>query len=154
MIVRSMFTQDAFDFAGRHYTLTNTRNEPKPVQPGGPPILVGGTGDRMLRLVAERADIWTAPGPPHGSLEFLADRSRMLDRHCADLGRDPIEVTRSVQLMFTADDPAAARQTVRAVIGLGFQHVVLAVRGPVPANIARWLADEIIIPVRQDLALG
>jgi alkanesulfonate monooxygenase SsuD/methylene tetrahydromethanopterin reductase-like flavin-dependent oxidoreductase (luciferase family) len=150
-IVRQMFTRDCFDFDGRHYTLVNTRNEPKPVQPGGPPILVGGTGDRMLRLVARNADLWNVPGPPHSSLEFLADRCRVLDRNCAELGRDPRSVIRSVQMIFTADDPAAARQVVGEVIGLGFTHLVLAVRGPAPDNVPRWLADEIITPVRRDL---
>jgi alkanesulfonate monooxygenase SsuD/methylene tetrahydromethanopterin reductase-like flavin-dependent oxidoreductase (luciferase family) len=87
-IIRRMFSEDEFDFDGTYYTLAGTVNEPKPVQRAGPPILVGGTGDRLLRLVAQRADIWNAPGPPHASLEFLTDRLRMLDRHCAELGRD------------------------------------------------------------------
>jgi alkanesulfonate monooxygenase SsuD/methylene tetrahydromethanopterin reductase-like flavin-dependent oxidoreductase (luciferase family) len=153
-IVRRMFTEDYFDFAGRHYTLVHTRNEPKPVQPGGPPVLVGGTGDRMLRLVAGHADIWNVPGTPHASLEFLADRSRVLDKHCVELGRDPRSVIRSVQMIITADDPAGARQVVRDVIRLGFTHLVLAVRGPAPDNVPQWLADEIITPVRQDLPPG
>jgi alkanesulfonate monooxygenase SsuD/methylene tetrahydromethanopterin reductase-like flavin-dependent oxidoreductase (luciferase family) len=153
-IVRSMFSKDSFDFTGRHYVLSNARNEPKPVQPGGPPVLIGGTGTRLLRLAAEHADIWNVPGPPHGSLEFLADRCRVLDQHCADLGRDPVTITKSVQLMFTADEPAVARQTVSDVIALGFDQVVLAVRGAGPDNVPRWLVDELITPVRQDLALG
>jgi alkanesulfonate monooxygenase SsuD/methylene tetrahydromethanopterin reductase-like flavin-dependent oxidoreductase (luciferase family) len=153
-IVRRMFSEASFDFAGRHFQLTGTRNEPKPAQPGGPPVLVGGTGTRMLRLVAEQADIWNVPGPPHGSLEFLADRARVLDQHCADLGRDPRTLTRSVQLIFSTGDAETARRTVREVIGLGFSHVVLAVRGQGPGDIPRWLADEIIGPVRADLALA
>lgn len=147
-IVRRMFTEDRFDFNGRHFSLTGTSNEPKPVQPGGPPVLVGGTGTRLLRLVAERADIWNVPGPPHASLEFLAERSAVLDRHCEAVGRDPSSVVRSVQLIVSAGDPAAVRQVVGGVLEAGFGHVVLAVRPPAPDNVARWLADEIIGPVR------
>jgi alkanesulfonate monooxygenase SsuD/methylene tetrahydromethanopterin reductase-like flavin-dependent oxidoreductase (luciferase family) len=147
-IVRRMFTEDTFDFSGRYFSLTGTRNEPKPVQPGGPPVLVGGTGTRLLRLVAEHADIWNVAGPPHASLEFLAERSAVLDGHCVALGRDPASVVRSVQLIVSADDPAAVRQMVARVIQAGFGHVVLAVRPPAPDNVARWLADEIIGPVR------
>ena len=147
-IVRRMFTEDAFDFRGRYYSLTGTRNEPKPVQSGGPPVLVGGTGTRLLRLVAEHADIWNAPGPPHASLEFLAERSAVLDRHCEAVGRNPASVLRSVQLIVSADDPAAVRQVVAQVIEAGFGHVVIAVRPPAPDNVARWLADEIIGPAR------
>jgi alkanesulfonate monooxygenase SsuD/methylene tetrahydromethanopterin reductase-like flavin-dependent oxidoreductase (luciferase family) len=147
-IVRRMFTEDSFDFGGRYYSLTGTLNEPKPVQPGGPPVLVGGTGTKLLRLVAEHADIWNIPGPPHASLEFLAERSAVLDRHCEAIGRAPGSVVRSVQLIVSADDAAAVRQLVTRVIDVGFGHVVLAVRPPVPDNVARWLADEIIGPVR------
>jgi len=147
-ILRRMFTDDIFDFAGRYYTLTGTRNEPKPVQPGGPPVLIGGSGNRMLRLVAEHADIWNVPGPPHGSAEFLAERNQALDQHCKAIGRDPAEVVRSTQVMFRGDDPVAARSVVGDVIAAGFGHIVMAVRPPAPDNIARWLADEIIAPIR------
>jgi alkanesulfonate monooxygenase SsuD/methylene tetrahydromethanopterin reductase-like flavin-dependent oxidoreductase (luciferase family) len=147
-IVRRMFTDASFDFGGRFHSLSGTLNEPKPVQPGGPPVLVGGTGTRLLRLVAEHADIWNVPGPPHASLAFLAERLAVLDRQCEAVGRDPVTVLRSVQLIVSADDPAAVRRVVALVIQAGFGHVVLAVRPPVPDNVARWLADEIIGPVR------
>jgi alkanesulfonate monooxygenase SsuD/methylene tetrahydromethanopterin reductase-like flavin-dependent oxidoreductase (luciferase family) len=153
-IIRRMFTDDEFDFSGRYYTLAGTINEPKPVQRPGPPILVGGSGSRLLRVAAGQADIWNVPGPPHASLEFLADRCRVLDRHCADLGRDPASIVRSVQLLITADDPASVRDTVRALIGIGFGHIVFGVRPPAPDNVSRWLADEVINPVRADLALA
>jgi len=150
-IVRRMFTEDVFDFAGRYYSLTATRNEPKPVQPGGPPLLIGGSGTRMLGLVAEHADIWNVPGPPHASLEYLAERSQVLDQQCAAVGRDPRTVIRSVQMILSSDDAAAARRTVAAVIDGGFRHIVLALRPPWPDNVARWLADEVITPVLEQL---
>jgi alkanesulfonate monooxygenase SsuD/methylene tetrahydromethanopterin reductase-like flavin-dependent oxidoreductase (luciferase family) len=149
-ILRRMFTEDVFDFHGKYYTLTGTRNEPKPVQRPAPPVLIGGSGTRLLRLAAEHADIWNIPGPPHATLDFVSERSRVLDRHCADLGRDPASITRSVQLLFTRDDPAAARATIASLIEAGFRHIVLAVRPPWPgSNLPRWLADEIISPVLQ-----
>jgi alkanesulfonate monooxygenase SsuD/methylene tetrahydromethanopterin reductase-like flavin-dependent oxidoreductase (luciferase family) len=151
-IVRRMFTEDGFDFDGRYYSLAGTINEPKPVRRGGPPVLVGGTGPRLLRLVAEQADIWNIPGPPHASLEFLAERSAILDRQCEAVGRDPASVLRSVQLIVSADDPAAVRQLVAGVIAAGFGHVVVAVRPPAPDNVARWLGEEIIAPVRAGAA--
>jgi alkanesulfonate monooxygenase SsuD/methylene tetrahydromethanopterin reductase-like flavin-dependent oxidoreductase (luciferase family) len=151
VILRRMFTEDIFDFAGRHYSLTGTRNEPKPVQPGGPRVLIGGSGTRMLRLVAEHADIWNVPGPPHGSLEFLAERSRVLDEQCEAIGRDPRSLTRSVQMILQADDPAAARHLVAGAVSAGFSHVVLAVRPPAPENVPRWLAREVIAPARDSV---
>jgi alkanesulfonate monooxygenase SsuD/methylene tetrahydromethanopterin reductase-like flavin-dependent oxidoreductase (luciferase family) len=149
-IVRRMFTEDEFDFDGRYYTLSGTVNEPKPVQRPGPPVLVGGSGTRLLRVVAEQADIWNIPGPPHGSLEFLAERSRVLDQHCAEIGRDPASITRSTQLVITTDDPASVRATVTELVAAGFRHIVFGVRPPAPDNVPRWLASEIIVPVLEN----
>jgi alkanesulfonate monooxygenase SsuD/methylene tetrahydromethanopterin reductase-like flavin-dependent oxidoreductase (luciferase family) len=146
-IIRRMFTEDEFDFAGTYYTLSGTINEPKPVQRPGPPVLVGGSGTRLLRVVAEQADIWNVPGPPHASEDFLIERSRVLDQHCADVGRDPASITRSVQMVITTDDAASQRATVARLIAAGFRHIVIGVRPPLPDNVARWLADEIITPV-------
>jgi alkanesulfonate monooxygenase SsuD/methylene tetrahydromethanopterin reductase-like flavin-dependent oxidoreductase (luciferase family) len=150
-IIRRMFTEDEFDFAGRYYTLSGTVSEPKPVQRPGPPVLVGGSGTRLLRVAAEQADIWNVPGPPHASMEFLRERSRVLDRHCADIGRDPASITRSVQILITADDPPGVRATITELINAGFGHIAVGVRPPAPANVARWLVDEIIGPVRDAL---
>ena len=60
---------------------------PRPIQEGGPPIIVGGTGERRtLRIAAEHAD-WT-----HwfaGSVESLRHKTEVLERHCEAVGRDP-----------------------------------------------------------------
>ncbi|MFF9166074.1 MULTISPECIES: LLM class flavin-dependent oxidoreductase [unclassified Streptomyces] len=143
-ILKLMWTEDVFDYQGRHYRLKGTRNEPKPVQRPGPPLLIGGWGTRLLRLVAEHADAWNIPGPPHHGVEFVAERSRVLDAHCAALGRDPREIERSVQVLVSYDDPAATRETVAALVAAGMNHIVLSLPRPYPQGVARWLADEII----------
>ncbi|MFD8812772.1 LLM class flavin-dependent oxidoreductase, partial [Streptomyces sp. NPDC059627] len=147
-ILRGMWTQDVFDFHGRYYTLTGNRNEPKPVQRPGPPLLIGGWGNRTLRLVAEHADIWNIPGPPHNTLDHITERSAVLDDHCAAIGRDPRTLTRSVQYIVSYDDPATDRKAITELIAAGVTHIVLSLRSPYPAQAARWLADEIITPVR------
>lgn len=147
-ILRGMWTQDVFDFEGRHYTLAGNRNEPKPLQRPGPPLLIGGWGTRTLRLVAEHADIWNIPGPPHHTPEYVAERGAVLDRHCAAIGRDPRTITRSVQYIVSYDDPAADRRAIAQLVDAGVTHVVLSLRSPYPAQAARWLVEEIIRPVR------
>lgn len=143
-ILQGMWTRDVFDFEGRHYRLRGTRCEPKPVQRPGPPLLIGGWGTRLLRLVAGHADIWNVPGPPHNTVEFVAERARVLDAHCAELGRDPGEITRSVQVLVSYDAPAATRETVGRLVDAGMNHIVLSLLPPYPQGVARWLADEII----------
>lgn len=150
-ILKRMWTEPEFDFEGRYYTLKGNRNEPKPVRPSGPPLLIGGWGTRTLRLVAEHADIWNIPGPPHNQVDYIAERSAVLDRHCADIGRDPSEIARSVQVIMSYDDAEANRKTVRALIDAGLTHIVLSLPRGYPQGIGRWLADEVISPVRAEL---
>jgi len=91
-ICRAMFTQDAPSFEGRYYSIHNAVNRPRPIQPGGPPILVGGSGERRtLRLVAEHADACNI----FGDVDTVRKKLAVLDRHCAAVGRDPSTVTRT-----------------------------------------------------------
>ncbi|MDH6142686.1 alkanesulfonate monooxygenase SsuD/methylene tetrahydromethanopterin reductase-like flavin-dependent oxidoreductase (luciferase family) [Kitasatospora sp. GP30] len=147
-ILRGMWTQDVFDFDGRYNSLSGNRNQPKPVQHPGPPVLIGGWGTRLLRLVAEHADIWNIPGPPHNSVEYLRERSQVLDAHCAAIGRDPGTITRSVQYIVSYDDPAGDRAALAQLIAAGFTHLVLSLRSPYPPGIARRLVDELITPLQ------
>lgn len=147
-ILRRMWTEEVFDYDGPFTTLRGTRNGPGPVRHGGPPLLLGGWGDRTLRIIAEHADIWNVPGPPHNGTDWIAERARVLDAHCVAIGRDPAEITRSAQIIVDYADPAATRAHVRALAAVGIQHAVLALPRPYPDNAARWLVDEIITPVR------
>ena len=145
-IVRRMWTEAVpFDFDGPSIRLRGAVCEPKPVQRPHPPIMIGGHGDRLLRVVAEHADIWNYPGPP--SAEFR-QRDQVLSEHCAAIGRDSNEIARSMQTMVRCDDPAApavARALLLEMIEAGVTHIVLAaILGGRPV---RWLADEIIEPV-------
>ena len=73
---------------------------PPPVR-GKIPILIGGAGEKvMLRLVARWADTWHGFGTP----EVIAHKCRVLDDHCAAIGRDPGEIERSV--LVTSEDIA------------------------------------------------
>ena len=94
-IIRSLWTQPRTSFDGQHYQLTDAIAEPKPVQQPYPPIWIGGRGRRRtLRIAAQYADVWNAPG---GSADEIAELSGVLDAHCADVGRDPAAIRRTVQ---------------------------------------------------------
>jgi len=92
-ICKAMFTQERPSFEGRHYRIDRALNSPRPIQPGGPKIMVGGGGEkRTLKIAARFADItnW------FGSLEEAALKLAVLDRHCEAVGRDPSEIVRTV----------------------------------------------------------
>jgi len=141
-IVRRMWTEAAFDHDGESFRLVDCVNEPKPVRQ--PPLLVGAWGRRALRVVAEYADIWNVPGPPHNSVDYLAGRARVLDQHCAALGRDPSTIVRSAQVVVDYREPATTAGFVGQLAQHGFTHIVLNLGAPYPPNVARWLVDEVV----------
>lgn len=139
-LIRRMWTQDQpFDFSGRYYQLRGAICEPKPVRV--PAIMIGGTGEKLtMPLVARHADIWNNPG--QSPLEFeLA--SNLLDQYCADIGRDPAEISRSVQIILR--DGQAHRDLVEQYVEAGANHIVLAPLPPFGPLAA--LAAEVIEPV-------
>jgi probable F420-dependent oxidoreductase len=56
-VLRGLFADGPFSFAGRYYTITNLDGQPKPVQRPHPPFIVGGTKERVVRLAAREGDI-------------------------------------------------------------------------------------------------
>ncbi len=56
-ILRGLFGDGRFSFAGSHYTINDMDGQPKPIQKPHPPFLVGGTRERVLRLAAREGDI-------------------------------------------------------------------------------------------------
>ena len=93
-ICKAMFTEERPSFEGRYYRIERALDSPRPVQPGGPPILVGGGGEqRTLRLVARYADYSHWFGGP---IEDLRRKHEILDRYCEEIGRDPREITRTM----------------------------------------------------------
>lgn len=83
-------------FEGRFHRTDGARNFPTAMQVPRPPVFVGGKGDRLLRLVAERADGWNTCWV--WTPEEYAERRAVLDRECERIGRDPESVWCSLGL--------------------------------------------------------
>ncbi len=109
-ICRAMFTQEQSTVTGHHHHTVGAFNNPRPVRPDGIPILVGGGGEkRTLRLVAEYADACNLFGPP----DVLRHKFAGLDAHCAAVGRDRAEITRTrLGSVAVGDNKADADATV------------------------------------------
>jgi F420-dependent oxidoreductase-like protein len=115
-ICRAMFTGDDVSFTGQYYRLDHARNLPRPVQPGGPKIMIGGGGEkRTLRLVARYGDQCNVTG----DLSTLTRKIAVLRQHCADVGRDPAEVgiTWMTPLLLTTSSQQTA--DMRAMLAAG-----------------------------------
>ncbi|MFI5281885.1 MAG: LLM class F420-dependent oxidoreductase [Candidatus Dormibacterales bacterium] len=89
-IIKLMFTEERPSFEGKHYRIQEALNRPRPVQTGGPRIMIGGTGEkRTLRLLARHGDIghWFGAG-----LDEIKRKQEIFERHCEVEGRDPKSV--------------------------------------------------------------
>jgi F420-dependent oxidoreductase-like protein len=87
---------DTFEHAGRHYTLTGSPALPKPVQQPRPPILIGGRGAKRTPMLAARhADEFNVAFTP---VEDVVRQFERVDAACAEIGRDPGGLRRSVAL--------------------------------------------------------
>ncbi|WBO62075.1 LLM class flavin-dependent oxidoreductase [Streptomyces camelliae] len=142
-LIRRLWTEpEPFDFHGTHHRLTGAFANPKPVQRPHPPILIGGRSAATLRVVAEHADLWNIPG---GDIEDAVRRSALLDRTCAEIGRDPASLTRSIHLPVSYAEPGTTRNAIAEALDAGFRHLVLGLPAPYPAGVARWVTDEIVL---------
>ena len=143
-VIRRLWTEaQPFDFDGSYLHLTGAFCNPKPVQRPHPPILIGGRSTATLRVAAEHADLWNMPG---GDIDDAIGRSALLDRCCAEIGRDPASITRSIVLPVSYGHPGSTRDAIDGAIGAGFQHIVLGLPAPYPGNAARWVTSELITP--------
>jgi F420-dependent oxidoreductase-like protein len=91
-IAKSMFVNDTTTFDGKWFHVQDALNVPKPVQAGGPPVLIGGSGEKKtLRMVAQYADACNVFGGP----DQLRHLMGVLDEHCERLGRNPADICRT-----------------------------------------------------------
>ena len=164
-IAKLVFTEDRPSFAGKHYRIEGALNVPRPIQPGGPKILVGGSGERKtLRLLARHGDIGHWFGGP---VEELKRKKAVFEEHCAAVGRDPSSVLLTIGMnIILVDDeregkalfdripderkpmvqiatPAEAAERLRPYVDAGFGGFTLSnMTSPTIESIAR--AGELI----------
>ena len=96
-IIRTLLREGAIDFEGRYFQARDCELLPRPARPGGPPILIGSNGPRMLRITMGHADAWNSwysgtGNSPAGLPPLLA----AVDAACRDVGRDPAAIERTV----------------------------------------------------------
>jgi F420-dependent oxidoreductase-like protein len=135
-VLHGLLRQPRTTFEGEYYRLTDALCEPKPIQ-DPLPILIGGGGERrMLRIVAQYADVWNTWGKP----DLIAHKSAVLDGYCAQIGRDPKAIARTAQALMVVRGPLP-------------EGLPMPVIGGSPEQLAETVAqyreiglDELIVP--------
>ncbi len=122
-IAKAMFTEARPSFEGTWYRIENALNVPRPVQPGGPRILIGGGGEqRTLKIAARFADMthWFPLG-----LDILRHKTEVLAGHCEAIGRDPSTIERTMATpVFVGETEAEARTFLERVPEERRPHVI------------------------------
>jgi len=107
-LITSYFTNERTTHDGEYFRANDASMLPQPVD-GSMPVWIGGVGEkRTLRMAAQHASGWNAA---YISPDEFRRLNGVLDQHCADLGRDPATIERSINLMFNlgVDAESAAR---------------------------------------------
>jgi len=95
-IIRTLLREGSIDFDGRFFQARDCALLPKPARPGGPPLMVGSVGPRMLEITLPHVDMWNvwyrdSNNSPAGLEPILGG----LDEACRAVGRDPKTVERT-----------------------------------------------------------
>jgi len=145
--VRSLLREEVTDFTGEHFTLTEARCEPKPLQTELP-IWVGGGGEqRTLAIVARWADGWNVP---FVEPETFAHKRRVLAGHCEAVGRTVADLRCAVNVG-VAKDEEALRAQFGAMADYVRPGVVMGSRAEMVDRIGQYVeagADQVNIAMR------
>ena len=151
-LIRRLLDGERVTAEGRFYRFRDAVCAPRPIQ-AHLPILIGGSGpQKTLRIVARHADLWNAFGSPAS----LAATDAILDERCAEIGRDPAQIERTVNLNVVVRSSGAEAERVWAGYAAAHQpregEGRLVVGGPVE-EVAPALADYARIGFRHPILI-
>jgi F420-dependent oxidoreductase-like protein len=139
-VIVGLLSHETTNFKGRYYSLVDARCEPKPLQRPHPPICVGGSGERRtLRTAALWAQHWNFVG---GTADEFRAKKEVLHRHCAEVGRDPSEITLSSHVRFDPRrGPGPTLETAFALAEAGAQLGIVQLPPPLDPTVLEPLAE-------------
>ena len=154
-ICRAMFRGERPTFEGRHYRVKDAINSPAPITEGGPPIMIGGQGEKKtLRLMAEHAEMANLIT----GYDELPRKLEVLAGHCDDVGRDLATINKTALLSLflgTTHEEAVAKVDSRlAGLGLSWDTADEAFKAQLGARFVVGDADEVAARCRAFLDLG
>jgi alkanesulfonate monooxygenase SsuD/methylene tetrahydromethanopterin reductase-like flavin-dependent oxidoreductase (luciferase family) len=99
-IIRTLLREGHIDFSGHYYEARDCELLPRQARPGGPPLLLGSTGERMLSIALPHVDAWNAWYADTGNRpEGVGPLRARVDAACRAVGRDPAEIERTVAVL-------------------------------------------------------
>jgi F420-dependent oxidoreductase-like protein len=154
-ICRGMFRGERPTIEGKHYRVKDAINSPAPIRPGGPPIMIGGQGEKKtLRLMAEHAEMANFTS----GFDELPRKLEVLAGHCADVGRDMATINKtplaSLFLGATMEDAVAKVDSRLAGMGMRWADLDDAFKTQLGNRFIIGDADSVGERVQSLIALG
>jgi len=117
-IVRTLLSEGRIDFHGEFYTLVDCELLPRPSRPGGPPLLIGSNGPKMLALTLPYVSAWNSwySDFDNDPLQLPGLITR-IDDACRQAGRLPEEVAKTVAIYLGFGDTASRRTGGQPITG-------------------------------------
>ncbi|MGB7363565.1 MAG: LLM class F420-dependent oxidoreductase [Rhodococcus sp. (in: high G+C Gram-positive bacteria)] len=145
-ICKQMWSENDGPFEGQHYRLAETICEPKPLQSPGPPIMVGGSGEKKtLAFVARYGSLCNLFAP---DLDTVAHKLDVLRGHCEREGRDESEIEKTIiSSLDPAEDAAGFLTQMESYAALGVDTVCLSPHGQDPVAWTRSVTDVVVNPL-------
>jgi probable F420-dependent oxidoreductase len=117
-IIRTLLQEGRIDFDGKYYTMRDCELLPRPTRPGGPPLMIGSIGPEMLKITLPHVVYWNAwydyfGNDPAKVPSLLAS----IDAACAEAGRNPGEVEKTIALLLSFGFPGVRRDLPDNPIG-------------------------------------
>lgn len=142
-IVLQMWSDNDGPYHGRYYRLDETICRPNPVSFPRPKVMIGGNGEtKTLRLVARYADVCNIIP---SSVDEARHKFDVIEQHCADLGRDPAEIERTVLASFLdTSDPDAFLASCEELARLGVELVEIRAESDDPAKYVSDFAEYVV----------
>jgi alkanesulfonate monooxygenase SsuD/methylene tetrahydromethanopterin reductase-like flavin-dependent oxidoreductase (luciferase family) len=144
-IIHGLLRTGHVDFEGTYYRARDCELRPRGPRPEGPPIMIGTTREKMLRLTAKYADWWNIDwrNQPSEIPPFRA----AVDTACAEVGRDPATLVRTAGIMVDLPGYPARDNPVSPPIAGSVDEIAEGLRAHAREGIAHamiWLntADE------------
>ncbi len=125
-VFKALWTQESVSFDGRFYRLDNARPAIWPTQQPHPPIWIGGSGDRVLRITARYADGWNFTGP----IERFAERADYLRSQLERYGRKTEDVQFSAQFFMRGKSVEAIREEIARYTEAGATKLMAIIETP------------------------
>ncbi|MGH2559315.1 MAG: LLM class flavin-dependent oxidoreductase [Thermomicrobiales bacterium] len=140
-VLRRLWREEAVDFDGSYVRLRRARCGARPVQRPHPPLIVGGSSNRILDVVVSRAQGWNYSG---ADPDEFAERSRALDDRCRAAGREPAAIARSAQVFLGAIPDGDLLPLLRRFVAAGAARIVLVPDPPYAEGSITRLAEHVL----------